>query len=108
MPLTGKLIKDLKQRTIFHQRELLKTALKFVFTNSLNKSIHEENYIEYSKSLQYFAMQPIVSDSKNKIVRRCILNNRARGNIREFGVNRVVLRDMIMSGVVPGYKKSQW
>lgn len=104
----GKQIKDLKARTLFHQRELLKTALKFVYTNSLNKSLHEQNYTEYSKSLQHFALQPIVNDSKTKIVRRCVMNNRGRGNIREFGVNRVVLRDMIMAGVVPGYSRSQW
>ncbi len=106
--MLAKLIKDAKARETFHQRELLKRAMKFVFTNTLNKHIHNKNFEEYSKSLQYFYSQPVIDDSKVKIVRRCTLNNRSRGTIRTFGISRVVLRDMLKEGVIPGYHKAMW
>jgi small subunit ribosomal protein S14 len=39
---------------------------------------------------------------------RCALTGRPRGYMRKFGVNRIVFRDLALSGRIPGVRKSSW
>ncbi|MFV1979566.1 MAG: 30S ribosomal protein S14 [Rhodothermia bacterium] len=39
---------------------------------------------------------------------RCALSGRARGYMREFGISRIVFRDMARAGKIPGIRKSSW
>lgn len=39
---------------------------------------------------------------------RCWLTGRPRGNYRDFGVSRHVLREMAHQGLLPGVTKSSW
>jgi small subunit ribosomal protein S14 len=39
---------------------------------------------------------------------RCPLSGRARGFMREFGVSRIVFRDLALEGKIPGVRKSSW
>lgn len=47
--------------------------------------------------------------SKTKMIRHCVLTGRSRGSLRNLGgVSRVLLRDLLQQGVIPGYKKAVW
>nr|AIU44660.1 ribosomal protein S14 [Cyanophora paradoxa] len=39
---------------------------------------------------------------------RCWMTGRPRGNYRDFGVSRHVLREMAHQGLLPGVTKSSW
>jgi small subunit ribosomal protein S14 len=39
---------------------------------------------------------------------RCKLTGRPRGYMRQFGICRVVFRDMALAGKIPGVKKASW
>tara|TARA_B100000886_G_C20238194_1_gene413467 strand:+ start:345 stop:650 length:306 start_codon:yes stop_codon:yes gene_type:complete len=39
---------------------------------------------------------------------RCELTGRPRGNYRKFGLSRIKLRELSMSGDLPGVVKSSW
>ncbi len=39
---------------------------------------------------------------------RCALTGRSRGYMREFGISRIVFRDMAREGKIPGIRKSSW
>lgn len=39
---------------------------------------------------------------------RCKLTGRPRGYMRQFGICRVVFRDMALAGKIPGIKKASW
>jgi small subunit ribosomal protein S14 len=39
---------------------------------------------------------------------RCAITGRPRGYIRKFGVSRIILREMIRNGEVPGVTKASW
>lgn len=39
---------------------------------------------------------------------RCALSGRARGYMRDFGVSRIVFRDMAREGKIPGIRKASW
>ena len=45
---------------------------------------------------------------RNRIIRRCILTNRTRGTFQKFNISRIVLRDLMSFGIIPGYKKAVW
>jgi small subunit ribosomal protein S14 len=39
---------------------------------------------------------------------RCQLTGRPKGYIRQFGVSRIVFREMASKGLIPGVKKASW
>ena len=46
--------------------------------------------------------------SPTRLRNRCQVNGRPRGYMREFGISRVVFRQLAGAGVIPGVKKSSW
>lgn len=46
--------------------------------------------------------------SKTKVVNRCMVTNRSRGVLKKFKLNRILLKDMLKVGILPGYKKATW
>lgn len=94
-------IKDAKIRKQFKRKEILNTSLKFLYINYFNKN-------KNSSKIEQFTHIKQKNFSKTKIVRRCILTNRARGSIRPYNVSRVKLRELLQFGIIPGHKKSVW
>lgn len=46
--------------------------------------------------------------SPTRLRNRCEVNGRPRGFMREFGISRVVFRQLAGEGMIPGIKKSSW
>lgn len=97
-----KKVKDLRIRKKFKKNEISNISLKFFYTHYFNKNkkikkLGDINNITHIKQKNF---------SKTKIVRRCIISNRARGSIRPFNVSRIKLRELFQFGIIPGYKKS--
>ena len=46
--------------------------------------------------------------SKIRLRNRCLLTGRTRGVYRKFGLSRIKLRELSMSGALPGVVKSSW
>ena len=96
--------KDLKNRQSYKKNELTKKIKKFVFINLLNNDKYQKKI--KSKLLYLFLKKE--KRIKTKLMFRCILTNRGRGNYRSFNVSRLILRDMIHLGLVPGFVKAVW
>ena len=43
-----------------------------------------------------------------RLTRRCRLTGRARGVYQKFELSRIALREMTLSGELPGMRKSSW
>ena len=39
---------------------------------------------------------------------RCPISGRSRGFMRDFGVSRIVFREMALAGKIPGVRKASW
>ncbi|MSR66357.1 MAG: 30S ribosomal protein S14 [Pedosphaera sp.] len=48
------------------------------------------------------------NSSKVRKVNRCSITGRRRGYHRKFGVSRLTLREMAVSGLIPGVTKASW
>lgn len=111
-------LKDFLKRSKFKKQEIARLKLKFLFINKLNfhftslslSSKKKANVrLLYLKNLKTLFEKISKSKfSKTKIVRRCILTNRSRGSLQNFGVSRSLLRELLQFGIVPGYKKAVW
>ena len=60
-----------------------------------------------------FKMQSKINElprdsSKIRVRNRCKLTGRTRGVYRKFGLSRIKIRELSMSGALPGVAKSSW
>jgi ribosomal protein S14 len=99
--------KNIKIRKIFNKIEKLKKIDKFIFINLLNK-----NHASLSKKkITYFLNKQLSSNnfySKTKITNRCVFNNRGRSVLRPYGISRMLLKDLMQFGILPGFSKAVW
>ena len=48
------------------------------------------------------------NSSRVRMHNRCQLTGRPRGYMRQFGVSRVLFREMANKGLIPGVRKASW
>lgn len=106
-------IKDIRNRSFFYKKEKIKLIHKFIFVNLMNKfklkkkSFKLNRFFFVWQKLYFKKVFKIVS--KAKLIRRCTVSNRNRGNLRVFGgLSRINLKNFINFGILPGYKKAVW
>ena len=87
-----KLIKKYKSK-----RELLKTKIK-------SKNLTLEERISLQNKLNDLPRNGSAIRHRN----RCEITGRPRGNYRKFGLSRIKLRELSMTGDLPGVVKSSW
>jgi small subunit ribosomal protein S14 len=57
----------------------------------------------------YEALQKLPKNaSPVRIKNRCAMSGRGRGYMRDFGVSRIVFRELARDGKIPGVKKASW
>ncbi len=90
--LRQKLIKKFSSK-----RKMLKSMIK-------NKNLSLEERISYQNKLNDLPRNGSAIRHRN----RCELTGRPRGNYRKFGLSRIKLRELSMTGDLPGVVKSSW
>jgi len=48
------------------------------------------------------------NSSKVRMHNRCSITGRPKGYMRQFGVSRIVFREMVSNGLIPGVRKASW
>jgi small subunit ribosomal protein S14 len=72
-----------------------------------------EKYAEKRAKLKeagdYAGLQLLPKNSNPiRVHNRCMLTGRPRGYMRQFGISRIVFREMASKGMIPGVKKASW
>ena len=76
---------------------------------SLKKQIMKKDLsIEERFKLQSKLNELPRDSSKIRVRNRCKLTGRTRGVYRKFGLSRIKIRELSMSGALPGVVKSSW
>jgi small subunit ribosomal protein S14 len=82
-------------------------------------------YYKYRKELREKAVNPKASDEEkmearkkleklprdtnpNRVITRCELTGRPRGNYKKFGLSRIAFRKLALDGKLPGVTKASW
>ena len=94
------------QKNLFRQKLIKKYKLK---RESLKNKIKDKNLsledrIIYQNKLNDLPRNGSAIRHRN----RCEITGRPRGNYRKFGLSRIKLRELSMSGDLPGVVKSSW
>ncbi|SFE87633.1 30S ribosomal protein S14 [Nitrosomonas sp. Nm166] len=75
----------------------------------LNKIINNPNFTDEERYNARIKLQKLPRDSSPVRLRnRCALTGRPRGIYSKFGLGRSKLRDIAMSGKIPGIIKASW
>jgi len=98
-------IKDIKIRKKFIKLEKKSIILKFLFFNFFSRKNFNYNTKFLKKIL---TLKNKNQNLKNKIKSRCILTNRNHAVIKKFSLSRIVMKDFIQMGIIPGYTKAVW
>ena len=77
--------------------------------DSLKKKIMQKDLSMEERFKLQSKINDLPRDSANIRVRnRCEITGRVRGVYRKFGLSRIKLRELTMSGSLPGMVKSSW
>ena len=99
-----------KQSSI--QKNLKRKNIVKKFNNkrqSLKKKIMKKDLtIEERFKMQSKLNELPRDSSKIRVRNRCKLTGRTRGVYRKFGLSRIKIRELSMSGELPGVAKSSW
>jgi len=93
--------KNLNRQKIVSKFENKRKALK-------KKIMKKDISIEERFKLQVKLNDYPRNGSRIRIRNRCKLTGRTRGVYRKFGLSRIKLRELTMSGALPGVVKSSW
>ena len=99
-----------KQSSIQKNLNRKKIVLKFQKRNQiLKKQIMKKDLSIEDRFKLQSQLNDLPRNSSNIRVRnRCELTGRTRGVYRKFGLSRIKLRELSMSGSLPGVVKSSW
>ena len=93
--------KNLNRKRIVRKFEKRRQNLK-------NKIMKKDLSIEERFKIQSKLNDLPRNSSKIRIRNRCELTGRTRGVYRKFGLSRIKIRELSMSGALPGVVKSSW
>ena len=93
--------KNLKRRNIVKKFNNKRQSLK---KQIMKKDLSIEERFKIQSKLNELPRD----SSKIRVRNRCKLTGRTRGVYRKFGLSRIKLRELSMSGELPGVVKSSW
>jgi small subunit ribosomal protein S14 len=72
-------------------------------------ALHADKRRRLKEAGDWEALQKLPRNSSRvRLKNRCPLTGRTRGFLRDFGVSRIVFREMALQGKIPGVRKSSW
>ena len=107
-----KQIKEIMAKQSSIQKNLNRKKIVTKFQNRRNilkKEIMKKDLTMEERFKLQSKLNDLPRDSANIRVRnRCEITGRARGVYRKFGLSRIKLRELTVSGFLPGMVKSSW
>lgn len=101
MPKTSAIERNKKRQRLTEKFAAKRAELKATLANP---STGDEEFYAAQKKLQKLPR----NSSRTRIRNRCSLSGRPRGFIGKYGVSRITVRELALSGKIPGVTKSSW
>lgn len=71
---------------------------------TVDMKLSEEERVLARKKLQALPRDT----NPNRVITRCEISGRPRGNYRKFGLSRIAFRQLALDGKLPGVTKASW
>lgn len=99
-----------KKSMIAREVKRQKLARQYADKRAKLRAVVADPEVDFEEKMAASAeLQKLPRDSSySRQVRRCALTGRPKGVYRKFGMGRNKLRQLAMSGEIPGLRKSSW
>ena len=99
-----------KTSMIMRERKRARLVAKYADRRAALKKISNDQNVDFDEKMDAVeALQKLPRDSsKSRGRNRCRMTGRPHGYYRKFGLSRNKLREMAMSGAIPGLVKASW
>ncbi len=98
-----------KKSMVERERKRQKLVSKYLTKRTeLKQEIKNCVFLEEKLSLYMKLQQLPRNSSPTRLHNRCRITGRPKGYFKDFGVSRLVLREMVHECVLPGIKKASW
>ena len=99
-----------KKSAIERDKKRTRLAARYENRRATLKAIAKDE--DYSPEERFNARLKLAAIPRNSAPSRqrlrCTLSGRPRGNYRKFKISRIALRELALSGQIPGMVKSSW
>ena len=96
---------SMKAREVKRQKMVAKYAAK-------KATLKKAALADADGNIDYDALKKLQKLPKNaskvRLHNRCSMTGRPKGYMRQFGISRIVFREMASAGLIPGVKKASW
>lgn len=101
MAKKSSIVKNEKRKRLAEKFEPLRKELR---KKQASLKLSEEEKLAAGIQLQKIPK----SAARFRVVNRCQITGRSRGNLKKFGLSRLMFRKMAHEGLIPGVVKSSW
>ncbi|MCM2353045.1 MAG: 30S ribosomal protein S14 [Pseudobdellovibrio sp.] len=101
MARKSSVVKNNKRKAISNKYRAYRKELR---EKAVDMKLSDEVRDEARKKLQSLPK----NTNPNRVITRCELTGRPRGNYRKFGLCRMVFRQLALEGKLPGVTKASW
>lgn len=86
-----------------------KSSRYYKYRKELRAKSLDEKLSDEERQAAFIKLQKLPKDSNpNRVITRCELSGRPRGNYRKFGLSRIAFRQLALIGKLPGVTKASW
>lgn len=79
------------------------------FRRELRHKSIDPKLSDEDRAAAYLKLQKLPRDtSPSRVINRCLLSGRPRGNYKKFGLSRLAFRQLALEGKLPGVTKASW
>ena len=98
-----------KKSMVERERKRQKLVVKYANKRAaIKEEIKNTSFLEEKLALYMKLQQFPRNSSRVRLHNRCRITGRPKGYFRDFGLSRLVLREMVHDCVLPGIRKASW
>jgi small subunit ribosomal protein S14 len=101
MARKSSIVKNNKRKEIAKRYTEYRTELR---NKAVDMKLSDDERAEARKKLQALPQKTNI----NRVITRCEISGRPRGNYRKFGLSRIAFRALALDGKLPGVTKASW
>lgn len=92
-----------------NNRRKEKSSRYYKYRQELRAKSLDPKLSDEEKEAAFLKLQKLPRDTNpNRVITRCELSGRPRGNYKKFGLSRIAFRQLALIGKLPGVTKASW
>ncbi len=92
-----------------NNRRKEKSSRYWKYRTELREKAIDQKLTDEERATARKKLQALPRDTNpNRVITRCELTGRPRGNYRKFGLSRMKFRELALDGKLPGVTKASW